>query len=279
MRTRVNVRPIIYLVIAVVLLGAGVHVLHEFRVKRSAGSLLKRAIQAEVRGDGKEAVAYLKRYLVFRPDQSEALARYGLLLEDLAQTPQDHFQAWMALEQALLRTPGRDDVRRKAVQAAISVGRFSDAQSHLKILLSKISQDGKPAPAVGELELLRARCEAAKGDYARAGDSLRDAVRHAPEQLEGYVYLAGLLRGQLKDPKQADQVMDAMIAANPHSYRAYLERWTYRKDSNLPARRERRVPCAGIGSRGRRGSPGGWRVGANRGISRKPERCSSAASR
>jgi tetratricopeptide (TPR) repeat protein len=234
MRTRMNVKPLIYLVIAVVLLGAGIYVLHEFRVKRSAGSLLKRAIQAEARGDGREAVAYLGRYLVFRPDQPDALARYGLLLEDQAQTPRDHFQALMALEQALVRAPGRDDVRRKAVHAAIGVGRFSDAQSHLNILLSKMSQDDKSAPAVGELELLQARCEAGKGNYAKAGDSLRDVIKHMPELLEGYVRLAGLLRGPLKEPKQADQVMDAMIAANPRSFRAYLERWTYRKELNLP---------------------------------------------
>ncbi len=70
---------------------------------------------------------------------------------------------------------------------------------------------------------------------------MRKAVAHAPHQIEGFLRLARLLRGPLNEPEQADRVMDrrartrdGLIARNPESFRAFLERAGYRKQNGLP---------------------------------------------
>ena len=105
MRRRLNVKFLILLLIASALLGGGVHLLHGFQQGRSAGGLLRRAEQAERRGDLAGAETYLSRYLAFRPDDDAALAEYSSILDRRAVTPTDRMRALQVMEQALARSP------------------------------------------------------------------------------------------------------------------------------------------------------------------------------
>lgn len=220
-RRRVNGAFLLGLLITVGVLGGGAHVLHAFQVKRNAGDLLKQATRAEQKGDLKRATTCLRNYLAFRPDDAAALARYGLLIDQMARTPRDREQVFLVLERVLGLDPERADVRRKAADSAMELDRPADARKHAEILL-------KAAPDDADLELLLGRCDEAQSRPADAAAWYRKASRHAPTRIEAAVRLASLLRGPLKDAKQADRVLDEMVAANPKSSRAYLERGVFR---------------------------------------------------
>ena len=63
----------------------------------------------------------------------------------------------------------------------------------------------------------------------------RKAIEHnAPQQIEAYQRLATLLRGQLNQPKDADQAIEDMVQSAPKNYLVYLERGRYRRQFGLP---------------------------------------------
>jgi tetratricopeptide (TPR) repeat protein len=254
MRRTLNVKLILGLLVAIALLGGGVHLVHGFQEKRSSGELLRRAEAAEKKGDLETNEKILNRYLVFRPDDAAALAKYGLLL---ARRDDDagrrRVQALAILEQALARgleTDRDDALRREALRKAadlamtLAVPRYKDAEEHLKKLLES-------SPGDAELERLTGRClegEAAASKTTEAVAKNKDArksyeasIKHDPGQVEGYVRLAALLRSQFKDEATANQLMDDMVARGDTPSRgpkglaeAHLARARYRRENRLP---------------------------------------------
>jgi tetratricopeptide (TPR) repeat protein len=142
---------------------------------------------------------------------------------------------------------------------ALALERFSDAREHLMILLRE------DTPEDGALEQSLGLCDEGEKQYAEAAEWYRKAILHAPNQLESYVRLASLLRRQAEEadranrqrlpevvalfgctahggfpsscpwsvcywPHPADQVINALVAANPRSFRAYLLRSRYRRE-------------------------------------------------
>src|SRR5262249_50683530 len=96
-----------------------------------------------------------------------------------------------------------------------------------------------------EIEYLLGRCLEAKGQADEALTWYDRATRHTPDRRESYVRLAGLLRDD-SDPveqekrvervgRSADRVMDDLVAANPRSLHAFLERARY-PQAAAPAR-------------------------------------------
>ncbi|MBX6312993.1 MAG: tetratricopeptide repeat protein [Isosphaeraceae bacterium] len=226
MRRRLNGKLLALLLVAVALLGAGVHILHGFQVRRNASDLLRQAKRAEAQGHLDQAVGFLEQYLAFEPSDTTALAKYGLMLDELAATPQAHLRAFWVLDQVLRRAPERLEVRRRLVQIAMDLGRLSDARQHLEVLLQH-------APEDGELEYRLGRCFEGEGQFNAARYWYEKSIRHTPDRIESYVSLAGLLRRRFDQAARADQVMDALIAANERSFRAYLARRRYRQEFQL----------------------------------------------
>ena len=87
----------------------------------------------------------------------------------------------------------------------------------------------------GNLLFLMGRCcEDGKNDVD-AVKWYRKAIEHnAPQQIEAYQRLATLLRGQLNQPKDADQAIEEMVQSAPKNYLVYLERGRYRRQFGLP---------------------------------------------
>jgi tetratricopeptide (TPR) repeat protein len=221
-KRRLNFKLLVVLAVVTSVLGGTVHVVHGFQVRRNARALLKRSQQAEKQGDRTQAVGYLGRYLNLAPGDTDAMAKYGLALDELAQSPRGKLQPFLVLEQVLRRQPGRHDVRRRIVRIAMELGREADARPHIEFLLKNASPDD------AELEGLLAKCLADAGDYEQAASLLEEATRHAPQMIENYVAEADLARRRLNQPQRGDQVMDELIRANGRSGRAYLARWGYR---------------------------------------------------
>jgi cellulose synthase operon protein C len=231
----------------------GVHFLHAFQVTRNASVLKDQAQQAQQQADeakkagdsdkatealGK-AAGYYGRYLGFHPDDADALGRYGLLLNELAKSPLQKQRAFLVLEKAVRLDPTRDDVRRKLVDLAVSVGRTLDAREHLKTLLDSSPDDP-------ELEYQMGRCEEADGHFADAKTDYENSIHDGPRRVDSYVSLASLLRRRgdnlvAKDGKKGvkrysdpKEVMDDMVAAaGPQSAEARLARSRYLREVGL----------------------------------------------
>lgn len=237
---KINLKFLAGSILALGLLAVGVHFLHAFQVKHNAGAFLRLADQAEADGKRQEAANYLRLYLGYMPQDIDAEARLGLLLDQLARSPKARMQALWVLERTLVRDPARENVRRRVVSILMDpyFQRYGDARDHLELLLRAHPEDG-------ELEQQIGQCHLGLGEFRASRSWFENAIRHGPSRVEAYPLLAGLLRDQgtqvkrdkedIADvTKQADQVMDEMIAANPESYQAYLARARYRKQLGKP---------------------------------------------
>ncbi len=218
---QVNFRLLLGLLVAVMVGTTAVIVVHSWRIHGESLSLLTQADQAEDAGDVAASAEYLKRYMVYRPDDAAVLERYGRLLNKRAQAPVDKQRVLAVYEQVLSLEPSRDDIRRTAVDLAMEQGDFDRANEHLDRL---VAHD----PGNGELADLHGQCREALGQPGNAAASYRAAVGLSPNRIDVYVRLARLLRGPLGQPDDADQLMDDLVTANPGSPTAYVERAVYR---------------------------------------------------
>jgi tetratricopeptide (TPR) repeat protein len=203
----------------------------------------------------------LKKYVAQKPGDLDALVRFGLVLEELAWTPDERGRALLVLENVLRRDPTRHDLRRHVARAALSREQYDDAQSHLEYLLRETK------PVDGELLVLLGRTHEALGQFSKAERFYRDAIAIAPTRIDSYERLAHMLRDhadQLMDtPRgesmaegkkvsrgknmdsgkrvtrsreallaEADKLMDQLVKANETSAHAYLARRMYRRISH-----------------------------------------------
>ncbi len=206
----VNLRALLVLLAGVGLLGGAVYATHRFQVRRNAAGLLAQADQAEREGERAQAADYVWEYLGLVPEDTEALARYALLIEQWALTPTAKGRMLSLCDTVLRRDSGRADVRRVAARLSLELGHFSSARQHLGDLLEKSPQDGP-------LLLLRGRCEAGARQYEKAAEYYARAVERVPGDLAAWREYAAVLSGGLKDPGRADAVVEEMVNHNPKS--------------------------------------------------------------
>jgi cellulose synthase operon protein C len=243
MRRTVNLRFLLVFLTTLTVIGVGVHFVHGYQLKRNATVFLRQAEEAESAGQPEKAVELLGRYLGFRPDDAEALARHALLLGELAKTQAQRQRAYLAMETVLRQSPDRQDVRRRAATLAMTMGRASEGKHHLELEL-------KDSPGDAELEDLLAQCEEASGQNEEARKLYDQAIQHQPDRVDTYVRLANLFRRRLDRPEEAARLMDRLVEANPQSYEARLARASYRKqlgkledaDEDLRLAREKLAP-------------------------------------
>jgi tetratricopeptide (TPR) repeat protein len=220
---RLNLKALIILVLAGLLAGAGGYAFYKFQVRRNAQKLLAEAVQAERRNDRARAAQMLDRYLRYRPWDTAALSRLGMLQAELANSRQQGEAALAVLERALVRNPGNEPVRRRALQLALALERIPNARGHASELLAA-------HPENGEIEAALGRCDELEGKPREAASRYEKAIRLDPSYIEAYLRLAVLLRTELKDPARADEVMDELVRNNDASYLARLSRAAYRLD-------------------------------------------------
>jgi tetratricopeptide (TPR) repeat protein len=253
MRKRINYRFALYLMLTVAALGTCTHFLHAYQVRRNASSLKDRANQFRQQGDLAKTAEYLGQYIGMNPTDIDALCEYALLLggDQLAKSPQSKVRALLTLERALVRDPGRNDVRRRSAQVAMAIGQYAVARENVQYLNEALS---KKDP---EVVLMLAKCLDALSDAKGARRAYEDAIKIARHELDAYARLAALLRRHTADvlsdketAAQAEQlatkVMNEMVHANQDSYRAYLLRAAYSRTFPGPAGSDPKARAADV---------------------------------
>jgi Flp pilus assembly protein TadD len=205
---------------AAILCAATVHVAHSSQMKRHTQSFLAQADREAADGRPDRAAEYLKRYLAFRPSDTDALARYGMVLEQTAASGPGQVRAAEVFEQVLAKDRRRHDVRRRLVRLYLQMGWFARARPHAEVL----ARDG---PDDATVVVVLGRCFEAEGDSGEARQHYQDAVAKDPHCLEAWVRLVDLLRRRQLMDLAAEQ-MDAMVRANDADPGAYLERAQFR---------------------------------------------------
>ena len=173
------------------------HFLHGFQVAWQAKSLKAQAEQTEAKEDIPRAAAYWSRYLVFAPDDTDAQARYAMLLDRLAVSSRDRMDAIDRYKKILAREPGRADVRHKLAVLEMSLGFYAEAGTHLEFLV-------RSSPGRGELEALLGQCREGQGEHHLSMEAYEKAIEDSPDRVASYVALASVLRYRLFQPDKAE---------------------------------------------------------------------------
>ncbi|MGH7170947.1 MAG: tetratricopeptide repeat protein, partial [Gemmataceae bacterium] len=217
MTQQINYR-LLLLLLAELTLGIGVAFLvHAGQMHRHARTLMAQARQAESEGRLKEEIHALRRYLVFAPEDNDARARCGEIMEQLAASEHERWRVVEVYQQVLYLEPSRRHIRDRLARLSLRLGWTSEARAHLEILL-------REQPNQGDLECLLGQCQDQAGEYARAAASYEDAIRDDPRQLEAYLRLALLYQYRLDQPEKAGRVFDDLVRNNSGSSEAYLAR-------------------------------------------------------
>jgi tetratricopeptide (TPR) repeat protein len=267
MRRQLNFKRLLCLLVVLIACATCVHFLHGFQVKRGAHSLLLQADKAEEKGELGRSAEYLNRYLVYYPANVDVLARYGLLLNRLVEAPgpktrRQYEQVMLVLGKVLLHPPEREDVRRAYISVAMKLERYTEAEESLKNLLPK----DDTIPGDGQLRLLEAQCYERTAHYQEAEKYCQLAIKALPDEADGYVAYARLLRDRLGQVDDADDVMgigkhpegkhipgkgkgkDEFILLNPGSmkepFKAYLARAKYCTDFGKPEQAAKDIEAA-----------------------------------
>jgi tetratricopeptide (TPR) repeat protein len=227
MRRQVNFKLAAWLLAGTILLGGGVHLLHGFQVKRSAAALLRMAKRAGEQQNLSQELKYLNLYLVHTPRDPDALADFGRALERLGNATtapkaaaKTLTAAFEKLDLAVGLAPERKDVRRRLVDLGMRLGRFRDANEHLKALLES-------SPGDAELKHLQGDCLAELREFANAKAAYASAIKLDLAQVKSYVRLAWLLRESLNAPADADKLMAELREKNATLPDAWLASGRY----------------------------------------------------
>ncbi len=239
-----NLRLVIILGISTVVLSVAVYFVHGWQNQLNAGFYYRQAERSEERAEKAEkegdleaerkekmkAIGQLGWYLNLKPDDVEAGEKLGLLMADMAFSPDTGMvmwnmfsPAWIKLENVVGQEPDRTAARRRLIDLAMRIGRFKDAREHIESLL-------KVSPKDAELWNLLGRCQQSVREFEEAGKSYRKAIELDRAQLDAYGSLVRLLRYRLRKPDEADALMEKLVEVNAKSAQAHLLHGKYLKE-------------------------------------------------
>jgi predicted Zn-dependent protease len=195
--------------------------LHDISIRAAAPRILAEAERAREEGKFDEAIRHYRHYVSTQPDDVDVFCQLALLEAD--QAKEHHYpggevaQVFPRLSLAVARKPDDVDLLRSLAEMAMETGRFRQAAECYGRLVSTFHDDT-------EMKQKYARCLMATGDFRRAIEMLQDVLVKSPTSLSAYVTLSDLYRYRLNQARQADVVIEQMVAANPGSPQARFER-------------------------------------------------------
>lgn len=219
----INKRFLLALVAVTLAVAGGLFGAHLVQARRIPDALKGQADRAAEAGKSDLAAHYLRQYLEFRPDDTDALEQLAAIFKKRAEAlrkegrrgnPSDLL---LLCDKILRADPGREAVRKDALELCLQMRRYTDAEAHAQELLKS-----HPADAGLWQQLAAAQAGLQKFDDARK--SYEAAIRHAPADPLAYQQLAQFLWRDRKQAKEAAAVVDRLVAALPNEPESYLTR-------------------------------------------------------
>ncbi len=232
-------------VMALLVLGGAAYLVRGRQVQRNVSALLDRARKDEEQGKASKAAEALGQYLSLRPRDRETWRWYARLLDETTKDRRRREQVYLVCEEALRYNPDDPALERRCVDLALELRpeRTADAKRHLKVLLTRAAEKldknaevSSAAMELAELKELEGKCLLLESEFEAAANAYSDAISYDPTRLLCYVQRARLDRNELhKDPKDADDEIEWMVANNPDSGPAHLYRFRYLSEIRPPA--------------------------------------------
>ncbi len=213
----INFRFVAILATACGVFFSSVYAIHGWQMRRNAGSLIELGERAREAGDVGKARDYLNRYVGMVPGDANALATLGVLLDDSSADHGTLRRVFAIYEDVLRSDPTREDIRRRQIETAMAIGRYSDALAHVKILRQVYSTDGDLAMQAG-------LCQHELGDFEAAAESYAQAIEFSPRLINAWARLADLRSSVLDDPEGAVELLDRLVDQNSSDAAAWLVR-------------------------------------------------------
>ncbi|WP_425396115.1 tetratricopeptide repeat protein [Aeoliella sp.] len=241
-RYRVNYGLLIGLLVGGLVAAGSVYGIWWWQMKSNASTMLSRAEAAEAKGNYAEAATEMQKYLGFKPNDDQARIKQAMLWVEVADQAlengdiRDFHQLRALISNALFKYPAETELRTAYVDLIgsdprLEAGFASEQLQNVQALLKQNPDDVE--------QLLReARCHNYLKDQRRAVEVLQKLVGYspaaaeearwddnalAPNNIDAYAMLARLLL-QLEEKDEAMEVEQRLVAQNPDSAKAYLER-------------------------------------------------------
>jgi len=214
-------RRLTVVLIMVGLVGFGIYRFYERQQGAVAASLRQKADRARQQGQQELYLQYLRQYIEYKGQDVDGLAELATAMSSQASTTTERESLLTILDRVCRLAPDRHDARRQLVETAMSLGRYHDARSHLKLLEEAL-------PGNGELKLLLGRCYEQEEDFSAAIAEYQASIQCLPEQLDAYEALARLLRNEREDGEQVSRILNQMVVANGQSSDALILRSRFR---------------------------------------------------
>jgi len=234
---KLNLVFLVSVVVALFVLGGAAYVVRGRQVQRNVSALLDRAHRDEEQGQGAKAAEALGQYLSLRPRDRETWRWYARVLDETTKDRRRRERVYLVCEEALRYNPDDPALERRCVDLALELRpeRTADAKRHLKVLLTQVAEKldkgtevSSAALELAELKELEGKCLLLESDFEAAANAYNEAISYDPTRLFCYVQRARLDRNELhKDPKDADEEIEWMVANNPESGLAHLYRFRY----------------------------------------------------
>ncbi|HVA45510.1 MAG TPA: tetratricopeptide repeat protein [Pirellulales bacterium] len=215
---------------------------HAYQVERNASALLALAGRHEERDEWMEAAEELHRYLQLRPDDLEAIVRRAEDFYRGAKAPLQKVRAVQLYALAIALAPDRDDLQRRQMSLRLETGDYRAAVEQARKLLQNTPDDPEAlrVRALGQYHQWRSRKVEPPQTII---DAFQAAIAKNPNDSELATTLAVFYRVDVRPSKalgkaeleqKADEAMDALVARSEQKADAFLNRYLYRLQFNLP---------------------------------------------
>jgi len=261
-RRRFRLRLLVGTMIAGAVLALGAYLWHARQVARTAAALLQQADDFQQQGNWQRAAECLHRYLQFRPDDAVVQVRLAETFDKAATHAQFKLRAVELYRSAMDVAPAdqRPGLHGRLTELLLEVEDFSSAEIEAKKLLE--ANVANPLAhkllALAHYGLFQSEDAAtASGGNPSLQETFLKALELNPGDIELSAAMARVYRRQLEflndqnqDPTdterkelaekrrqladKADAVVDEMVEQNPENPEAFLARYLYRLQYEVP---------------------------------------------
>jgi len=215
---------------------------YQTALEQTAGTLMERAAELEKEQKWDEASAYYQRYLVIKPEDSDALERmaeaYGRGDQTATRINRVNAMLYRLLGQAS-QDLDQSDLRLKLAENLLRLGAFQQAMAEAKqVSDAKLQPRRRKTVALAKISLVGVDPNVTRPD---AVNELISVTAELPDDVELISATAVALRhfggdtglADLNPPTRADQLMDRLVELKPDDVDARLARYRYRLQYQL----------------------------------------------